>query len=145
MIVTFDTGILVRATAISDGPARRALDAVVDDPAHIVALSNYIFGEVGRVLSYPRMQSLFPLSGEQIHDYVNYLISISNLVEPLVGRPVVHSDPDDDIVVYTAVAAEADVLCTKDRHFYDSFVLKFCRQKQIAVMNDLELLQRLRT
>ena len=34
MIVTFDTGILVRATERSDGPARRALKAVIHNPTH---------------------------------------------------------------------------------------------------------------
>ena len=40
MIVTFDAGILVRATDSSSGPARRVLDAVVNSPLHVAALSD---------------------------------------------------------------------------------------------------------
>jgi hypothetical protein len=69
------------------------------NPDHVIALA-----EVGKVLSYPRMQALR---------------SIARIVEPQPGLPVVLSDPNDDPVAYTAVAAGADVLCVGDRHFYD--------------------------
>jgi predicted nucleic acid-binding protein len=39
---------------------------------------------------------------------------------------VVLKDPNDDPVVYTAVAGGADVICTVDRHFYQPNVLAFC-------------------
>lgn len=140
MIVTFDTSILVRATTSSKGPARRVLDAVAGGADHTIALSPFILGEVGKVLSYPRMQELFGLSAEQIHGYVNYLRRISRIVEPAVGLPVVLLDPNDDAIVYTAVAAGADVLCVKDKHFRDASVLRFCEREDIRVLDDVELL-----
>jgi hypothetical protein len=48
MIVTFDTSILVRATKRSNGPARRAVDAIASDADHVIALSPFILGEVAR-------------------------------------------------------------------------------------------------
>jgi hypothetical protein len=36
------------------------------------------------------------------------------------------------------------VLCTRDRDFYAPEVVAFCRQRGIEVMNDVELLRRLR-
>jgi putative PIN family toxin of toxin-antitoxin system len=140
MIVTFDASILVRATKRSNGPARKVIDALIADPRHIIALSPFILGEVGKVLSYPRMQGLFRLTGEEIHDHVRFLRSISRLVEPVAGMPVVLSDPSDDPVVYTAVAAGADVLCVKDKHFYDANVIAFCASEDVHVMDDLALL-----
>src|SRR5215831_10746847 len=118
MIVTLDASILVRATKRSDGPARRVIDNLAADADHVVALSSFILGEVGKVLSYPRMQALYKLSGEEIEDHVRFLRSISRIVEPASGLPVVLADPHDDPVLYTAVAAGADVLCVKDRDFY---------------------------
>ena len=56
MIVTFDSSILVRATKRSNGPARRLIDILATHPDHVIALSPFILGEVGKVLSYPRMQ-----------------------------------------------------------------------------------------
>jgi putative PIN family toxin of toxin-antitoxin system len=144
MIVTCDASILVRATKRSSGPARKLIDSLAGNPEHIIALSPFILGEVGRVLSYPRMQALYGLSAVEIRDHVEFLSGISRLVEPQIGLPVVLDDPDDDPVVYTAVAAGADVLCTKDRHFYQPDVLAFCAQEDIRVMDDVNLLKLLR-
>jgi putative PIN family toxin of toxin-antitoxin system len=140
MIVTLDASILVRATKRSSGPARRVIDALAANRNHVIALSPFILGEVGRVLSYPRMQALYRLTGDEIHDHIRFLKSVSRLVEPAMGLPVVLSDPADDPVVYTAVAAGADVLCVKDRDFFDPNVLAFCKRQDIEVMDDLSLL-----
>ena len=53
MIVTFDTSILVRATKRSDGPARKVINALALNPDHVIALSPFILGEAGKVLSFP--------------------------------------------------------------------------------------------
>ncbi|HUE04044.1 MAG TPA: putative toxin-antitoxin system toxin component, PIN family [Bryobacteraceae bacterium] len=144
MIVTFDATILVRASKRSDGPARKVVDALAANPEHVMALSSYILGEVGKVLSYPRMQALFRLTSDDIHDYVAFLRAVSRIVEPARGMPVVLSDPADDPVVYTAVAAGADVLCVKDRDFYDPNVVRFCASQDIRIMDDVALLELLR-
>src|SRR5947208_1297804 len=128
MIVTPDASILVRATKRSSGPARRVKSAVT-----------FYLGEVGRVLSYPRMQALYRLTGDEIHDHIRFLKSVSRLVEPVIGLPVVLSDPADDPVIYTAVAAGA-VLCVKDRDFFNPNVVAFCKRQDIEVMDDLSLL-----
>ena len=60
------------------------------------------------------MQALYRLTGDEIHDHIRFLKSVSQLVEPAMGIPVVLSDPADNPVIYTAVAAGADVLCVKD-------------------------------
>ncbi|HME08863.1 MAG TPA: putative toxin-antitoxin system toxin component, PIN family [Bryobacteraceae bacterium] len=117
MILTLDTGILVRATARSSGPARRLLQEIAANESHILALSPFIVGEVGKVLAYPRMQQVLRISGGEIADHLMYLRNISRLIEPEIGLPIVLTDPNDDPVVYTAVGAGADVLCTLDRDF----------------------------
>src|SRR5207245_9606249 len=136
MIVS-DTSILVRATKRPNGPARKAIDALAADRDHVIALSAFILGEVGKVLSYRRMQALYRLTVHEIHDHVQFLRSISCLVEPSIGMPIVLSDPADDLVVYTAVAAGVDVLCVKDRDLYESNVVACCRRQDIQVMDDL--------
>ena len=72
---------------------------------------------------------------------MDFLRSISRIVEPQTGLPVVLLDPNDDAVLYTAVAAGADVLCVKDRHFYDPHVVAFCAREDMRVMDELALLQ----
>jgi len=140
MIVTPDTSILVRATKRSDGPARRVVDALASDSDHVIALSDFILSEVSRVLTYPCMQALYRLSPTEIEDHVQLLRSVSRIVEPAVGPPVVLSDPNDDPVLYTAVAAGADVLCVKDRDFHEPNVVAFCKRQYIELMDDITLL-----
>jgi putative PIN family toxin of toxin-antitoxin system len=141
MIVTFDTSILVRATKRSNGPARRAVDAMASDADHVIALSPFILGEVGKVLSYPRMLALYRLTPDEIHEHIEFLRSVSRIVEPEIGLPVVLSDPKDAPVIYTAVAAGADILSVKDRDFYDPSVIAFCQTEDIRVMDDVTLLE----
>jgi len=54
--------------------------------------------------------------------------------------PVVLSGPADDPVVYTAVADGADVLCVRNRDFFDPNVVAFCKRHDIEVIDDLSLL-----
>jgi putative PIN family toxin of toxin-antitoxin system len=141
MIVTFDSTILVRANVRANGPARRAVEAIVANPGHTIALSPYILNEVGKVLAYPGMQDLYGLTAEEIFAHVAFLRSVAELVEPLRGVPVILNDPADDPVIYTAVAAGADILCVKDRAFYSPNVLVFCEKQDIRVMDDVSLLR----
>lgn len=69
MIITLDTGILVRATSRSHGPARRLLQRIAQDQSQILALSPYILGEVGKVLAYSKLQRALGISAEEIHDH----------------------------------------------------------------------------
>lgn len=144
MTGTFDTGILVRATPVSTGPTKRLVESVSDNPNHEIILSEFILGEVGRVLAYPRMQKLLGLSGDDIHAYVAELRVRCWIIDPMMGWPIVLNDPNDDPIVYTAITGKADVLCALDRDLHAPNVVAFCKSHGIAVMTDLELLQLLR-
>lgn len=144
MIVTFDSGILVRATRASSGPARALVELISESSRHKMVLSPFIIGEVGKVLAYPRLMERLKLTPDGIHDHLAYLRRISSSIEPARGIPVVLTDPNDDPIVYTAVAAGADVLCALDRDLHSPNVVRFCQSHGIAVMTDLELLTHLR-
>ena len=140
MRVVLDTGVLVRANAKSRGPARIALNAILRGP-HQLIISEFILDETARVLRYPRLLARHGLSEEEIEEHVDFLRRISELVDVVIGEPVVLSDPDDDPVIYTALDGRPDVLCTLDRHFFQPHVMKFCRARNIAVMTDLDFLR----
>jgi uncharacterized protein len=142
MRAVFDAAILVRAHHNAAGPARAARRRVTERP-HCLILSPYILAETQRVLSYPRVNAIFGLDSAEIREYIRYLEFAAEIVDPKVTEPVVLKDPNDDPVIYTAVAGKADVLCTLDRHFYDPAVLEFCRMRDIRVMSDVDLLARL--
>jgi hypothetical protein len=92
------------------------------------------------VLCYPRLQKLYGLAWEDIVEHVELLRARADLVSPIVYEPIVFTDP----VVYTAVAGRSDVLCALDRDFYTPQVISFCSERGIEILNDVELLERLK-
>jgi predicted nucleic acid-binding protein len=90
------------------------------------------------------MQAAYALSDAEMRQHIEYLRSFSELVAPAEGPPVVLKDPNDDPVIYTAVAGAADVICTVDRHFYEPSVQEFCYRQGIQIVSDFDLLRTLR-
>lgn len=143
MRITPDTAVLIRTNVKAAGPARELLEAIQQVGGRLV-LSPYILDEVRRVLRYPRIQALYHLSGDEIDEHLQYIESLADVVLPIEGPPVVLKDRYDDPIVYTALAGQADVLCTGDKHFYEPNVLAFCSRYRIRLMGEVELLHAIR-
>src|ERR1035438_6648781 len=125
MRVTLDTAILVRTNVKATGPAKELLKTI-ERSGSVLVLSAFLIREVGRVLKYPRIQSVYRLTDADIQQHIEYLQSLGEIVVPAEGPPIILKCSDDDPVVYTALAGAADVICTVDRHFYEPNVLQFC-------------------
>ena len=143
MRIVLDTNILVRANAKEKGPARELLQLIVNSPEHILILSPFLLLELERVFSYDRVRASTKLTAEEVAEYLSYLRAneVSRTVFPGPAPSIVPSDPDDDPVVHTAVVGRADALCTRNRHFYDSAVLDYCRARGILIATDVDLLR----
>ena len=144
MRIVLDTAILVRATESSHGIARDLLLKIVTSK-HNLVLSNEILYELARVLRYPRLQRVYRLSETRVYEFIGFLREVSEIVRlsPVFNLPI--RDVNDLIVVQTAVIGEANVLCTKDGDFYDPLTTGFLDKVGISVMDDVSLLQRLRS
>jgi len=84
------------------------------------------------------------LSEKRIYDYVGFLREAAEIVtpNPLLITPI--RDVNDTVVLQTAVIGEADVLCTRDRDFFEPPAESFLRGAGIEVLDDISLIQRLR-
>ncbi len=144
MKIVLDTTILVRATEHSHGLARELLIRVIDSE-HRLVLSNEMLHELARVLRYPRLQAFYGLSESLVYDYIALLRYSSEIValNPLVIAPI--RDVNDVIVMQTAIIGEADVLCTKDDDFFETPAAEYLNKMGIAVMDEIALIQRLRS
>jgi putative PIN family toxin of toxin-antitoxin system len=140
--IILDTAILVRGHGGSKGLARDLLIGVVESD-HILLLSNEMLYELARVLRYPRMLALHGLSEKRIYDYVGFLREAAEMVvpDPLLVTPI--RDVSDTVVMQTAVIGEADVLCTRDRDFFEPPAEEFLKKNGIAVLDDISLMARL--
>ena len=145
MRVVPDTNILVRANPNTSpqGLARELLLAVLSGP-HVLIVSSAILTGIERVLNYPRVQARWPLTAEAIAAYRFFLQDIGAMVDLPASFPAIVRDPDDDLVLQTAIAGRADVLCTRDEHFRDEAVERVCAAHGIRIIGDIALMQELR-
>lgn len=143
MRVVLDTNILARSSYRLEGPAAEVLERVTAPP-HVLILSAAILNELARVLDYPRFRKFHKLSGERIGEFIVKLQRAALVLDPSAEEGRVMDDPGDAAVVAVAVDGRANVICTLDRHFYQDKVCDYCRERMIEIMDDAELLARLR-
>ncbi len=136
MRIVLDTNILIRAnpTVAPRGLARELLVTVLSGP-HVLVLSEAILDEVNHVMTYPRVQARWPLSTEAIQRYASFLRETGALIELPATFPAVVSDPDDDLVLQTAIVGKAEVLCSRDTHFEGEKVEQACAAHGLRILN----------
>jgi putative PIN family toxin of toxin-antitoxin system len=144
MRIVLDTNILARANPRSKGVARTLLLTILESADHVLVLSPFLLRETERVLNYPRLQAIWPLTRLDIEQYTQALQDFAELVNPVLGRRLVPHDREDDPVLEAALSGRASVLCTLDRHFHHREVFTTCSQHGIRVLTDVELLSFLR-
>lgn len=146
MRVVLDTNVLVRAAPIRNrGPASEVLKILLE-PEHVLCGSPFLLDELSRVLRYPRLKSIHRLTEDEIDAFV-LAVQKASLVLSLSSDEafsVVPNDPKDDPIVQTAVLGKASVICTLDRHLYAPEVLRYCGERDISILSDVELLEKLR-
>jgi putative PIN family toxin of toxin-antitoxin system len=142
--ITLDSTILVRAFEDNEGLARRLLFTILDGNTQLV-LSSEILAETSRVLRYPRMRARHGMPDSRIYDYVMFLRSVATIVrpDPLLIAPI--RDPNDIVVLQTAIIGGAEAICTTDDDFFNPPASAFLQALNILVFTDAELMRRLRS
>ena len=145
MRAVLDTNVLVRATKSGKGPARELL-LCFQSSGHVLLLSTWMLEELRRVLRYPRLAAQHRLTPMELEEFVTGLSQVAEMVQlpEASGEVSITTDPEDMPVLQTAILGAAQVLCTLDRHFYSPTVRAYCGQHGLEVVEDAELLSRLR-
>ncbi len=139
MRIVFDTNVLARAHPLAQGPARRGLLLVTAGP-DILIISQYLLQELERILTYPRLLRSSGLTPLDISDFLDHLARVATLVRPAPVPENLLIDRADEPVLGTALAGNAEVICTRDAHFFTEEVQRFSTARSIQILTDLELL-----
>jgi uncharacterized protein len=144
MRVLLDTNILARSAGPTHGLARELVHFVTQHQ-HRLLLSPFLVTELSRVLRYERVRQVHGYSDDEIDQFVADMMLVAEMVISSAPFPMLGlSDPDDELVVQAAIAGQADVICTLDRHLLQPSVMAYCKDHGVRVVNDIELLTELR-
>lgn len=117
MRVVLDTNTLVSGVISPGGPPRRLLDGV---RAHSFELcsSATLLAELLDVLSREKFAARLIQVGSSAQGTVADLRRLALMVAPLAVPRVIEHDADDDHVVACALAGQADLIVSGDRHLH---------------------------
>lgn len=116
MRVVLDANVLLSGLVTGTSTPQRIVQLWSDDQFDLVA-SDHILDGVERALLKPYWQRRLDLT--QIQDRLTRLRRIVDVVSPTDDVHGVAEDDEDDLVLATAVAAEADYLVTGDKYLLD--------------------------
>jgi putative PIN family toxin of toxin-antitoxin system len=106
-------------------------------------VSEPLLDDLVDVLSRPRIARKYHISAKDIADLLHILRQGSRIV-PVSGTIRVCRDPDDDIVIETAIRGQADVIVSGDADLLeDTNVSEFLNDAGIAVWTVSRFLQAL--
>ena len=98
---------LISAQISTQGASRRLLNRLIAD--HDVILSDVILGEVAETLL-----TKFSYDSALVSNVIVELVKVVEIVEPVTFPEQICRDPDDDAILGTAVAGNADCIVTGD-------------------------------
>ena len=126
MRVVIDTNVLVSAEISSRGASNRLLLRLLVN--HEVVLSDAILDELSEIL-----REKFGYDRTSVAEVIAGLLLGAAIVEPVTFEEQVCRDPDDDAILGTAVAANADCIVTGDS---DLLVLERFRDVDIVAPSE---------
>ena len=130
--MVLDTNVLVSAV-VGHGKPRRLLSELLEK--HEVVSSAPMLAELADVLSREKFSAV----GQSLVDsFLSILVANTDVVTIKHPLKVVQEDPDDDVVLNTAVEGRAAFLVSGDRH-----LLKLKRFRDTRVVTVDEMLQKL--
>lgn len=116
MRVTLDTNVLVSAFISRQGLCADILDLVATFDEIKLVLSREILSEFGEVMRREKVKARLGYESKDISRLVEAVRDVAEVVAVRSDFKVVEEDPDDDIVVNTAIDGKAEYIVSGDRH-----------------------------
>jgi uncharacterized protein len=113
--IVLDTNVVLSALLWRGAPYQLFQIARNHERIHLFA-SPELIAELGEVLIRPHIQKRLSTHGRAAFEFLADYVDSIELVTPMATPRVIADDADDDHVVAAAVAAEADLIVSGDRH-----------------------------
>jgi putative PIN family toxin of toxin-antitoxin system len=115
----FDTTVLISAFLRPKGVSDELLDLAASARFSLI-LSVSILAETARkLLTSEKIRRSYSYPDDAVHRYLQKLSNLAELVAELPPLRGVVRDPNDDVIVATAVAAGAEYLVARDKDLLD--------------------------
>jgi putative PIN family toxin of toxin-antitoxin system len=105
-----------------------------------LCLSEPILAELGDVLQRPRVRRAGDFTEAQVREFLEALAEDCQFVDaPLPVVDIVASDPDDNVIIATALAGDADLIVSGDKD-----LLRLPEQAAFRIVTPAEFVEMLR-
>lgn len=108
--VVLDTNILISALGWNGKPREIFLKVLNEDLTLVISQKQ--LEELKEVMNYPK----FSFTEEEKDKFLTILQEIALMVETIGGLKVIKEDPDDDVILETAVIGKATIIVSGDDH-----------------------------
>ncbi|MBI4209048.1 MAG: putative toxin-antitoxin system toxin component, PIN family [Deltaproteobacteria bacterium] len=116
--VVVDTNVLISGTIHSKGFSYK-IAKMWEGGELILVTSLAMLEEAERVFNYPRIKKKYHFNSSQMEKVFSNLAKYSVVVRDLPSLSVIERDPEDNIVISTAIAGKADYIVTGDGDLLD--------------------------
>ena len=142
LAVVVDTSVWISALLNPAGYPARVYQAA--RAGHfVVIISRPLLAELAGVLFRPRLQRARQLSRQQIELFISEIEAAATLV-PVTGALALCRDPNDDVVLETALAGKANCIVSRDEDLTRDLDLKrAAAARSIQIVTVAQFLQQL--
>ena len=114
-----DANVLASALIRPQGPPGQIIARLLEDEDFTLVISDSIFAELRRCLSYPRVRKYITATDEELDLWVTALGLVADIVEGKVVVSAVSDDPDDNKYLAAALEGRAEFVVSSDAHLLD--------------------------
>jgi putative PIN family toxin of toxin-antitoxin system len=141
-VVLVDTNVWVSAFINPAGSPARLHRAWLDNRFQVL-VSMPLLDELSDVLTRPRITRKYPIQATDIEEFLKLLIRRSQIVVP-TGSVGKCRDPDDDLILETAILGQAQYVVTRDDDMKrDLDLIKHLQAHGVAVLGVQQFLANL--
>ncbi len=116
--VVFDCNTFLQALASPNGPAGRCVQLAIDGKVELF-LSPTVFEELHDVASRPKVIAKLQLSPDRTQEFIDVIEVTATILAGFPEPFVYERDPDDAHYVNLAVAANANLIVSRDKDLLD--------------------------